>query len=80
MSPRALEQVLINLVLNALDAMGETDGPRLVVRSFRRGSACVIEVEDNGVGIPADMQERVFEPFFTTKPAGTGTGPGLKNT
>ncbi|NOZ93645.1 MAG: PAS domain S-box protein [Acidobacteria bacterium] len=73
-----LEQVLMNLVVNAADAMPE--GGRLEVRvgpdSERTGWAR-LEVEDTGQGIPDDIRERIFEPFFTTKPVGKGTGLGL---
>lgn len=71
-----LNQVWTNLIVNALDALPERDG-RLTIRTFsERGCVCV-EVEDNGQGIPEDIQSRVFEPFFTTKGIGEGTGMGL---
>ena len=71
-----LEQVLMNLVVNASDAMQE--GGRLVIRAGSDGSAwCWLEVEDTGHGIPEPVREHIFEPFFTTKGAGKGTGLGL---
>ncbi|MFB3102286.1 MAG: ATP-binding protein, partial [Alphaproteobacteria bacterium] len=85
-----LEQVVINLTVNARDAM--RDGGELTVRTFnesvvvetRRGSEVVapgdyvvIEIADNGSGIALEIQERIFEPFFTTKEIGAGTGLGL---
>ena len=85
-----LEQVLINLVVNARDAM--PDGGRIVIRTrnvtqaeceaFREKQLLaapyvLIEVEDKGTGIPPDIIEKVFEPFFTTKEVGKGTGLGL---
>ena len=87
-----LEQVLMNLVLNARDAM--KPGGRIQVRTRCRritaadlpahtptqmtpGRYVELSVADSGCGIPSEMQNRVFEPFFTTKPAGSGTGLGL---
>jgi len=68
-----LEQVLLNLLLNALEAM--PDGGPLIVRALRSGDMVVVEVEDSGVGIPVEMRDKVFDAYFTTK--GTGTGLGL---
>ena len=85
-----LEQVVINLAVNARDAM--RDGGELTIRTFdesvivetRRGSEVVIpgdyvvmEIADNGSGIEPEILERIFEPFFTTKEVGDGTGLGL---
>ena len=69
-----ITQVLLNVALNGLDAMGE--GGKLCVRCFRRddGTAVVVEVEDTGSGIPEKELPRVFDPFFTTKKRGTGLG------
>jgi two-component system cell cycle sensor histidine kinase/response regulator CckA len=71
-----LEQVLVNLVVNASDAM--PGGGRMVLRTGRRpeGHVC-FEVEDTGRGIAEELREKVFEPFFTTKAAEKGTGLGL---
>ena len=73
----AMEQVIINLVLNALDAMEGAREPRLILRTVRDGDWCLIEVSDNGRGIAPEHLSRLFEPFFTTKPVGKGTGLGL---
>ena len=71
-----LEQTLMNLVVNAADAMPA--GGRLVIRSGADGARWVwFRVEDTGCGMGADILDRVFEPFFTTKPSGGGTGLGL---
>ncbi|MEX0731900.1 MAG: ATP-binding protein [Aquisalimonadaceae bacterium] len=68
-------QVFVNLFTNAADACAQ-DG-RVVVSARRRGEWLEIVIEDNGCGIPADVQNRVLEPFFTTKQPGQGTGLGL---
>jgi signal transduction histidine kinase len=77
MSPQALQQVLVNLIINALDAMAATPQPILTLRTRRREEWCIIEVADNGHGIDAQNMSHLFEPFFTTKPVGQGTGLGL---
>jgi two-component system NtrC family sensor kinase len=70
-----LEQVLVNLVNNAFQAM--PDGGRVLLGAHRVKDEVHLTVEDNGEGIPPEVLDRVFEPFFTTKPAGQGTGLGL---
>jgi C4-dicarboxylate-specific signal transduction histidine kinase len=77
MAPQAIQQVLINLIINALDAMGATEKPLLVLRTQRREGWCAVEVIDNGHGVDPRHMPRLFEPFFTTKPVGKGTGLGL---
>jgi len=89
--PGQLEQVLINLVVNARDAMPENGG-RITIRTFNlanemtllrngeeipSGRWVCLEVSDTGVGIPQENLVRIFEPFFTTKQQGAGTGLGL---
>ncbi len=91
--PTQLQQVLMNLCVNARDSMPA--GGRIVISAenmsvdahyaamnieSRVGAYVKIEVEDNGIGIPPDIQERIFDPFFTTKPVGEGTGLGLATT
>jgi len=73
----SMEQVIVNLVLNALDAMEGTPEPRLAVRTDCDGQWCSIAVSDNGHGIAPEHVDHLFEPFFTTKPIGKGTGLGL---
>jgi signal transduction histidine kinase len=70
-----LNQVWTNLVDNAVSAM-KGDG-RLTIRTTRENDRLLVEIGDNGPGVPADLTERIFEPFFTTKPVGEGTGLGL---
>jgi C4-dicarboxylate-specific signal transduction histidine kinase len=72
-----LQQVLLNLIANAIDAMRSVTGRarEIVVRSRREGSSSIrLSVEDNGCGFGADVAEKIFEPFFSTKPHGTGMG------
>jgi len=70
-----LQQVFLNLISNAIDAIGKDGWIR--VKSIRSGGEILVSVSDNGPGIPEDMQRKVFDPFFTTKSAGKGTGLGL---
>jgi signal transduction histidine kinase len=72
-----LVQVLLNLILNAADACANEPGAQVTVRAFPKDASVFIEVEDNGPGIPASIQDRLFEPFVTTKEVGKGTGRGL---
>jgi signal transduction histidine kinase len=75
-NPGELNQVWTNLIDNAIDALPV--GGTLKIRSFFRHKKVVIEIEDNGSGIPPEVQNQIFEPFFTTKPIGQGTGMGLE--
>lgn len=70
-----MEQLFLNLVLNALDAM--RSGGTLYLRTRVRGGKVMVEVRDTGHGIPAEIRDQVFDPFFTTREVGEGTGLGL---
>jgi signal transduction histidine kinase len=70
-----LNQVWTNLLDNALDAI--PPGGRISVRTLRRGDDAVVEIRDDGPGIPPGIEERIWEPFFTTKDVGEGSGLGL---
>lgn len=76
-----LEQVFINLLINAKDAMSTNKAPgykpSLTIRAYQQDNHIILQVEDNGGGIAEQHIRTVFEPFFTTKPAGVGTGLGL---
>jgi two-component system, NtrC family, sensor kinase len=73
--PGLLNQVLLNLVANSIDAI--PDRGAITIRAGGHGEKFIITVGDTGSGIPAEVRERVLEPFFTTKPVGQGTGLGL---
>ncbi|PYV53086.1 MAG: hypothetical protein DMG98_22050 [Acidobacteria bacterium] len=71
-----LQQVILNLVRNAIDAMSTIgDRPReLLIRSAKDTNSVLIQIEDSGSGLDPEQAERIFEPFFTTKPQGLGMG------
>jgi len=87
MQSAAIQQVLYNLMANAIEAMeSRTNGGRLVVSSvMRQGKTAAgenldwvdLRIADNGTGIPPEIQKQLFTPFFSTKPSGKGTGLGL---
>ncbi|MGB3298846.1 MAG: ATP-binding protein [Phormidesmis sp.] len=76
-----LNQVWTNLIDNAIDALadGTPNGkpPTITIRTCQKSNKLLVEIEDNGPGIPPDVKNRILEPFFTTKPMGKGTGLGL---
>ena len=74
-NPDQLQQVFLNILLNALDAMPE--GGRLDIKLSRSGAHAVVSFKDSGVGMDRETRERVFDPFFTTKPYGRGMGMGM---
>ena len=77
--PRLLGQVVLNLVMNALQAIpaGDARANRVSIETRQAGDLVQLVVRDTGVGIPEALRPRIFDPFFTTKAAGTGTGLGL---
>jgi PAS domain S-box-containing protein len=74
-SPQRLKQLFLNLIVNAIQAVGEEG--RIRVETAESGALAVVTVLDDGCGIAPEDLDRVFDPFFTTKPAGEGTGLGL---
>ncbi len=84
--PGMLEQVFINLLLNARDAIEEKwrsanndlhELKRITIKTYRHNNQVMIEVSDTGMGVPASVRSKIFEPFYTTKKVGEGTGIGL---
>ena len=71
-----LQQVILNIVNNARDAIGSNPG-EIVIATSRRGSRMVVSIRDNGGGMTPEVLEKLFVPFFTTKEVGRGTGLGL---
>lgn len=76
-----INQVILNLLMNAVQAIETKEGRsglgHITVRTWQEGDRVFCEIEDDGPGIPLEIQNRIFEPFFTTKPPGKGTGLGL---
>lgn len=75
--PELLEQAIINLLHNAIDAASVRQKPQIRVRCYVRNDLAFIEITDNGGGIPASAREQIYVPFFTTKPGGSGIGLSL---
>ena len=72
-----IQQVIMNLVQNALDALEDVADPRIDLIIKREDGETVLDVLDNGPGVPEEIALKIFDPFFTTKPVGKGTGLGL---
>jgi histidine kinase len=83
--PGRIEQVFINLLVNARDAIAEkvektgstNDNEKITIETLAKGKRVVINISDTGIGIEDHIKEKIFEPFFTTKEVGKGTGIGL---
>jgi signal transduction histidine kinase len=76
--PDLIDQVLINLILNAIDAVAEVEKPQItIVASVNLNNRTTIEVADNGKGISQDILDKIFMPFFTSKKSGSGIGLSL---
>jgi len=74
-NPMQIQQALLNIILNAKDAM--PDGGTISIKTFERDGKMILTISDTGVGIPKDNLSKIFDPFFTTKSTGRGTGLGL---
>ena len=79
-NPIQLEQVFVNLLTNARDALADADRREIHIASRRDGDKVRVTLADTGPGIPAEIEQRIFDPFFTTKEVGGGTGLGLSIT
>lgn len=79
-SADGLQQVLVNLIINARDALADTQAPTIKITAKRSDNMLELIVSDNGPGVSTEMQSKIFDPFFTTKPPGKGTGLGLSVT
>ncbi|MBB5021266.1 ATP-binding protein [Desulfurispira natronophila] len=73
--PQQLNQVFMNLLINAAQAIEQWG--TITISTRRQGNQIVVSISDTGPGVPADLQQKIFEPFYTTKPVGVGTGLGL---
>ena len=72
-----LGQVIMNLVSNAMEAVGDSSEKWIEIKTQKFESTCQIVVSDSGPGVPAEIRDKIMMPFFTTKPVGKGTGLGL---
>ncbi len=72
--PRAFQQVLLNIITNAVDALDKTVSPMISIAVLKKKKKIQFIIKDNGRGIPKEHQKMIFDPFFTTKPDGTGLG------
>jgi signal transduction histidine kinase len=77
--PNEFAQVLLNILINARDALNETevDDPRVTITISSEGDSAVLTIADNAGGIPEEIMDKIFDPYFTTKGPQRGTGVGL---
>jgi C4-dicarboxylate-specific signal transduction histidine kinase len=76
-NPIRMEQVFMNLLTNARDALGESLNKMITIRSRVQAGLAIVAFQDSGPGVPPELEQRIFDPFFTTKEVGAGTGLGL---
>src|SRR5690606_13415793 len=69
-----VEQALVNLLLNAMEAVKDCVKPYISITGLKRDDHLIIKIQDNGRGMSSDIQEQIFTPFFTTKKSGSGVG------
>jgi len=75
--PKQIEQVLINLITNSIQALQSTENPEITIKSDKINDEVLISILDNGCGIETDIIDEIFTPFFSTKDAGSGIGLSL---
>ena len=75
--PSQLNQVVMNILANAIDVLGDVRDPQIVISTHACDDRAIVNITDNGPGMPAAVRDHIFDPFFTTKPVGKGTGMGL---
>jgi two-component system C4-dicarboxylate transport sensor histidine kinase DctB len=78
--PVRLQQVLVNLLTNAADAVADSAQRHILLSARDEGDTVILRVEDSGTGVPPDIAPRIFDPFFSTKGVGNGLGLGLSIT
>ena len=72
-----IEQVLINLLVNAIEAVKDKEGPRIILSAEVQNNKTIVRVSDNGSGMPPELLDKIFIPFFSTRKTGSGIGLSL---